>query len=273
MKMTEHVDTPLPFLKWAGGKRWLVNDHASLLDVQFDRFLEPFLGSGAVFFKLAPARAILSDRNAQLILTYKAIRDDWRKVHDHLKRHHRNHDEDYYYAMRDQRPRSAAGKAAQLIYLNRTCWNGLYRVNLNGTFNVPVGTKVNVVLESDSFEQVASLLANVRLSACDFQKTLEKARTGDFVFIDPPYTVRHNNNNFIKYNESLFSWDDQVRLRDSVQAAYKRGAKLLVTNAHHRCIKNLYRGIGKHVKLSRSSVIAGCSSSRGRYEEMVIKCY
>ncbi|MFH1374254.1 MAG: Dam family site-specific DNA-(adenine-N6)-methyltransferase [bacterium] len=273
MGVQESVTTPLPpFLKWAGGKRWLVENHLELLNIHFERYIEPFLGSGAVFFRLAPKSAILSDSNAQLIDTYRAIGDDWKKVLRLLRNHHRSHTKEYYYKIRAQKPRSSAGGAARFIYLNRTCWNGLYRVNLRGQFNVPIGTKTNVILSTDDFEKCASLLANAKLYSQDFETILGKAKTGDFVFVDPPYTVRHNDNAFIKYNESLFSWEDQIRLRNCVRSALDRGAKLIITNACNKCIQELYYGIGEHITLSRASVISGKSSARGKYDEMVIKC-
>lgn len=262
-----------PFLKWAGGKRWLVEKHFDLLKIEFDRFIEPFLGSGAVFFRLSPKNAILCDKNVELIDTYRAIQTEWRKIEEHLRTHQRNHSKTYYYKVRSQRPRSAAGKAARFIYLNRTCWNGLYRVNLNGQFNVPIGTKTNVVLESDNFEQIARLLENTTLVADDFSVALNQARKGDFVFVDPPYTIKHKHKGFVKYNEKLFSWDDQVRLRDSVIKASGRGAKVLVTNASHRCIKELYQDVGEIMEVSRPSVISGSASTRGQYDEMVVKCF
>lgn len=262
-----------PFLKWAGGKRWLVENHFHLLDIQFERYIEPFLGSGAVFFSLTPKRAILCDKNAQLIQTYLAIRNDWPTVELHLRRHHRRHCKEYYYNVRAQNLRSIATRAARFIYLNRTCWNGLYRVNLNGQFNVPIGTKTNVVLGSDNFEGIASCLVNAELIAGDFQKAIDEAGAGDFVFVDPPYTVKHNHNGFIKYNETMFSWADQIRLRNCVSAAVRRGARVLVTNAYHKSIRELYQGVGEITKLSRSSLIAGSPNARGSFEEMVIKCY
>jgi DNA adenine methylase len=266
-------DTTLPFLKWAGGKRWLCDNYDNLLCVKHKRYIEPFLGSGAIFFKLKPSSAILSDINRDLIETYKAIRDDWRSVYRLMQRHHLNHNKDYYYKIRSQNLRSPISKAAQFIYLNRTCWNGLYRVNLKGQFNVPIGTKKTVILNSDDFENTARMLSTVVLKTCDFQETMSYATKGDFVFVDPPYTVKHNHNGFIKYNEGLFSWEDQIRLRDSVVNAYNRGAKLLITNAYHDCIKEIYEGIGKHIRLNRPSVISGKSDTRGRFDEMVIKCF
>lgn len=271
--VTRKISRLTPFLKWAGGKRWLADNHDELLKVKCKRFIEPFLGSGAVFFKLLPTQAILSDRNEQLIETYLAIKEEHKKVKKHLQKHHRLHDRDYYYEVRQQKPRSMAGRAAQFIYLNRTCWNGLYRVNLDGVFNVPVGTKTNVILETDDFEAVSHVLANVELRACDFEETLQLARRGDFVFVDPPYTVKHNLNGFIKYNEGLFSWEDQMRLRDCVLAASRRGAKVLVTNAYHSSVRKLYEGVGEITKVRRTSVIAGNSEFRKKCNEMVVKCF
>lgn len=262
----------VPFLKWAGGKRWLADKHEALLDIEFDRYIEPFLGSGAVFFKLSPQKGILADSNTQLIETYQAIQHDWKKVQQLLLKHHRLHSKDYYYVVRQELPASIHARAARFIYLNRTCWNGLYRVNLKGKFNVPIGTKTNVILDSDDFENIASLLSGVELLNNDFEITLARATQGDFVFVDPPYTVKHNNNGFIKYNESLFTWDDQIRLKLAVQSSVSRGAKVIVTNANHQCISDLYGDIGEKIILDRASVIAGSSDKRGRFEEMVIKC-
>ena len=264
---------PLPFLKWAGGKRWLTEQHTALFDVEFDRFVEPFLGSGAVFFHLSPAKSLMSDSNPQLIEAYEAIRDDAGKVRSHLVRHQRNHCKDYYYRIRNSRPRSAFGRAAKLIYLNRTCWNGLYRVNLIVEFNVLIGTNTNVLLDTDDFDSIAVLLSRAELRACDFEDTLSDTGAGDFVFVDPPYTVKHNVNGFIKYNEGLFSWDDQVRLRSCVVAARERGAKVLVTNANHRSLRHLYKGVGKRLRIARLSVISGKQKGRGVFEEMVVKCF
>ena len=263
----------LPFLKWAGGKRWLVDDHIDVFNFEFDRFIEPFLGSGAVFFKLQPNEAILSDKNADLINAYEVIKSDWKKLTEYLKRHHAKHSNEYYYKVRATKPRTDIGKAARFIYLNRTCWNGLYRVNLNGQFNVPKGTKKNVLLESDNFEAIAKSLQNTKLKTSDFQSTMEEAKHGDFVFVDPPYTVKHNNNGFVKYNESIFTWEDQVRLRNCVAECAQRGVKVIVTNAYHSSIKELYKGVGDFLKLSRSSVISGKPDGRGTYEEILIKCY
>lgn len=270
--MNTQTEPIKPFLKWAGGKRWLTESHLDLFDVTHNTFIEPFLGSGAVFFKTKPEKAILSDKNSDLINTYIAIKDNWKKVQGHLKKHHKQHSKEYYYSIRASKPRTLESKAAKFIYLNRTCWNGLYRVNLKGEFNVPIGTKKNVLLDTDNFERISQLLQRTELISCDFEDSFKKAKQGDLIFVDPPYTIKHNTNGFIKYNESIFTWEDQVRLRDCVIKALEKGAKIILTNACHQSVIDLYAGIGTQLKLSRKSVIAGNPMNRGIYEELVIKC-
>lgn len=262
-----------PFLKWAGGKRWLVDKHPYLLDGKFTRFIEPFVGGGAVFFSLQPQASILCDKNERLIEVYSAIKSNWERVEDLLIDHQNKHSPEYYYEIRSKGYRTPETRAAQLIYLNRTCWNGLYRVNRQGEFNVPVGSKQTVILQTDNFEGVASVLKRAELICGDFDLAMSEAGKNDFVFVDPPYTVKHNYNGFVKYNENIFSWDDQLRLRDAVKAAVSRGAKVLVTNACHESIKRIYADIGEMQTIDRASVIAGKASARGRYEEVIIKCF
>jgi DNA adenine methylase len=263
----------VPFLKWAGGKRWLVSEHASLFPSSYRTYFEPFLGSGASYFHLRPSQAVLSDANSDLINAYRVIRSDWKQVSDRLNFHHKKHCKEHYYSIRSQSFDDPIEKAAQLIYLNRTCWNGLYRVNLKGKFNVPIGTKTNVVLDTDNFEKISKLLQGASIKNEDFETVISLAGKGDFIFVDPPYTVRHNFNGFVKYNEKLFSWEDQVRLRDCVRGAIKRGAKVLLTNADHEDVRDLYSGMGTMISLDRLSVISGSNAARGTYSELVIKCF
>lgn len=260
----------VPFLKWAGGKRWLVSKHAELLNLEHNRYIEPFLGSGSVFFHIQPEKAILSDLNENLIGVYSAIKMDWEKVVEELKKHHKKHCKDYYYKIRASKPRTLFTKAARFIYLNRTCWNGLYRVNLKGEFNVPIGTKKDVLYETDDFKEISELLKDVELLPLDFEAVLNRATAGDFVFADPPYTVCHNNNGFLKYNETIFSWNDQLRLRNATFEANKRGAKVLILNAGHDSIRHLYKGFGCQIELERASVLAGQSKYRKRVSELAI---
>ena len=161
-------------------------------------------------------------------------------------------------------------RAARLLYLNRTCWNGLFRVNKRGQFNVPIGTKKNVLLETDDFEYVHKLLRNAILECSDFEPIIDSARKGDLVFVDPPYTVKHNHNGFTKYNEKLFSWQDQVRLRDCLIRAKERGALIVATNANNRSVRKLYLQGFKVRSVQRSSVIAADSRRRGKSTELLI---
>jgi DNA adenine methylase len=260
----------LPFLKWAGGKRWLVSHCLHLVPTQFKTYVEPFLGSGALYFALQPARAILADLNLELIQTYLAIKDDWRRVAEVLRRHHLRHSRDYYYRVRASRPTGLTERAARLVYLNRTCWNGLYRVNRRGQFNVPIGTKTQVCLTTDDFERVHRLLRGARLVQSDFERIIKMAKSGDFLFVDPPYTTLHNDNGFIKYNEKLFSWSDQVRLRNSLVDAQKRGVFFIATSADHQSIRHLYREGFRIRSVQRASLIAADSDHRQSVRELLI---
>jgi len=263
--------TTVPFLKWAGGKRWLTSAELPAIAAGLKgSYIEPFAGSAAMFFHLAPSKAILSDANERLIETYQAIKEDWQKVTAELSKHARSHSNDYYYQVRQQSLRTPHARAAQLIYLNRTCWNGLYRVNLNGIFNVPIGTKTEVLLDTDDFEKISARLKKAELYCSDFEDQIRKAGEGDFIFADPPYTVRHNFTGFIPYNEKLFKWADQVRLASALLSAKTRGARILCTNANHESVRALYRDHFDLDKRSRFSSIAGAGAKRGQFSELLI---
>jgi len=274
MQNTQSIPIPptpvAPFLKWAGGKRWL----ASLIQEQIGnisgRYIEPFLGSGAIFFRLSPSSALLNDANTDLIDTYKAIQQDYSRVVKHLTHHHRLHSKYYYYQMRSYAPRCPFRRAAKFIYLNRTCWNGLYRVNRNGVFNVPIGTKSSVLLSSDNWPQISSTLQRAQFFSGDFEKIIDHANKGDLIFADPPYTIKHNFNGFIKYNEALFSWADQERLSASLVRAKQRGATVISTNANHESVRELYEEKFTLRTLERNSVLSGNPQFRGQFQELLI---
>ena len=271
MLPTEDGRKAAPFLKWAGGKRWLTARVSELPEEVTGRYFEPFLGSGAMFFHLSPSAAVLSDANGALIETYQAIKSDHQRVMRHLKIHASLHCPDYYYRVRAMSCRNEFSRAAQLIYLNRTCWNGLYRVNQLGIFNVPVGTNTKVLHDDRDLSEVANALAPSELSTNDFESQIDRAIGGDMVFADPPYTVRHKHNGFITYNEKLFSWDDQIRLRDALLRAKVRGVNVMLTNADHQSIRTLYHQDFSITELSRYSAISGLVSSRGSYPELLIE--
>lgn len=260
-----------PFLKWAGGKRWFVHQHPHLFPTKFNRYIEPFLGSGSVFFYMQPKRALLGDSNQDLVSAYNGIKSDWRSIVSLLQFHQERHSDDYYTLVRSETPSDPIERAARMIYLNRTCFNGIYRVNLKGEFNVPRGTKNNILLKNDDFEAISVLLKRTKIVSEDFETLINQAKKDDFIFADPPYTVRHNNNGFIKYNEKLFSWSDQERLARSLVKARKRGATVISTNANHDSLRELYENEGfNFIEISRYSSISASSSSRRRFEELVI---
>lgn len=251
-----------PFIKWAGGKRWLLNDLSFGLPEYSGRYIEPFLGGGAIFFHLTPPDAILSDVNERLIATYKSIRDEWRLVEESLAEFQERHSKEFYYDERSREYSSPHLRAAQFLYLNRTCFNGLYRENLKGQFNVPLGTKTQVSLPDDDFELASKILSRADLRTGDFEAIVAEAKEGDLVFLDPPYTTAHNFNGFVKYNQKIFTWDDQKRLMEATRDAIQRGARVVLTNADHNSIHKLYADLGAPTVVSRPSVISGSVGSR-----------
>lgn len=261
-----------PFLKWPGGKRWLINYHSDLLPNRFKRYFEPFLGAGSVYFHLEPERAVLADTNEELVATYLAIRENWQRVLRTLQRHHNRHGEDHYYQVRSRNPRSPVNRAARMIYLNRTCFNGIYRVNREGLFNVPIGSRSSVLFDTDDFESTARLLATADLRASDFEGVIDEARKGDFVFADPPYTVNHNNNGFMRYNEKLFSWEDQQRLAKALSRARDRGVIILASNADHFSLRELYVDYGfTPQSVERFSPISSTGENRKQFQELILQ--
>lgn len=251
-----------PFIKWAGGKRWLLNEPSFEIPNFSGRYIEPFLGGGAIFFHLAPFAAILSDVNERLIETYRIIRDEWPLVQTSLSQFQERHSKQFYYEERCREHTISYLRAAQFLYLNRTCFNGLYRENLKGQFNVPLGTKTQVTLLDDDFERASELLSRADLRSGDFEAVVAEATEGDLVFLDPPYTTAHNCNGFVKYNQKIFTWNDQKRLMESVRGAKKRGAHVVLTNADHESIHDLYVELGVPRVVSRPSVMAGSAKSR-----------
>ncbi|HEY0918168.1 DNA adenine methylase [Devosia sp.] len=256
-----------PFLKWAGGKRWLTAGSRFPVPVRYNRYIEPFVGSGAVFFHLLPQAALLGDANGDLIELYTAMRDSPSQLYARMVVHQALHNREHYYAVRSCVPADRMDRAARLLYLNRTCWNGLYRVNRRGEFNVPIGTKVAVLLDGERFQDYADALKGTELYAGDFEAVVDRAENGDFLFVDPPYTVKHNENGFVKYNEQLFSWEDQCRLREALLRAKSRGVTIAMTNADHLSIRELYGEEMSYRSIERHSILAASSARRGRTTE------
>lgn len=259
--------TPRPFLRWVGSKRALLPHIVEAIPPRYRAYHEPFLGSGSLFFLLRPRRAFLSDSCAELTQTFDAVRDNVEAVLRYLRP--LKPDRDLFYAIRSRRSAGRFKRAAEFIYLNKTCWNGLYRVNSRGEFNVPYGLpKTDYIVDEANLRACSSALARdgIRLQSGDFEAALSKVEWGDLVFLDPPYVTRHNENGFIDYNEQLFSWADQLRLARAAHELADRGAHVLVTNAFHSDVIDLY-GDFNLIAIDRASTLASNARKRSRVSE------
>lgn len=256
-----------PLLKWPGGKRALLKRILPLLPKNFSLYYEPFAGGAALFFALQPETAILSDSNSDLINCYIQVRDRPNEVINHLKKL-KNTEHDYY-KIRDKVPTEDAARAARLIYLTTLSFNGIHRLNLNGKFNVPYGHKTHLEpCDPKKIHEASKVLSNTVMLCQDFESSVVTAKNGDLVYFDPPYTVAHGNNGFLKYNDRIFSWNDQVRLADIAHALVKRGCKVIVSNADHSSILELYKDF-KLEGVKRASVIAASAEFRRQVSECI----
>lgn len=269
------IDTPSndsvklqPVVKWPGGKRQLLPEILQHVPASYNRYFEPFFGGGALFFSLKPEQAFLGDLNEELVNFYLQLTQHCGEIIKQVKRLRK--DPESYYRIRQSRPRSSLGKAVRFFYLNRTCFNGLYRINKCGNFNVPFGGGKRTILNNvENLQAASKLLRKVTIVCRDFERTCSEVKGGDFVYFDPPYTVTHDNNAFLKYNSTIFSWDDQLRLRDLVLNLSERGAKVVVTNAAHSSIEKLYRGFNIF-RARRMSLLSAKSCARRSVSELIV---
>ena len=256
-----------PFLRWVGGKQWISGQLAKLIPASTGTYYEPFLGGGSLYFTALPDRAVLSDVNQRLVETYQGLRDTPFEVMVVLERW--DNDERTYYRVREMDFADRIHRVAQFIYLNRTCWNGLYRVNRQGKFNVPFGNHGRAVFDAQHLLEVSRALENAEVHCGDFDQILSRAQHGDFVYLDPPYTSLHASNGFRQYNEILFSWQDQQRLGHTAASLAERGCVVLVSNANHDAVLKLYPGFS-HRQVSRHSILAARPKFRRVTSELLI---
>ncbi|HEY6976417.1 MAG TPA: Dam family site-specific DNA-(adenine-N6)-methyltransferase [Chitinophagaceae bacterium] len=265
------IKKPKPFLRWTGSKSWLVkNILEKYLPNDYNNYHEPFLGGAAVFFHLLPKKNVfLYDLNEDLINTYLQLKDNIDEVIQQLKKYHNSKEE--YYQARKSGCSDDISKAAKFIYLNRTSFNGIYRVNNLGLYNVPYGKRKNVdIVTEENLRLVNKALQGTNICCSDFSHTLLHVRERDLVYLDPPYTVAHENNGFIEYNSKLFSWDDQKKLSELIKEIDNRGAFFILSNAEHIEIRKLYAGVGKIESVSRYSKVGGRNKTRGIFNEIII---
>jgi DNA adenine methylase len=268
----------LPLLRWAGGKQLLLRElmpHV-IPDYASRTYREPFLGAGSLYFALKPKRAFLSDANGHLINCYLAVRDHPVVVSKHVRQHAKHDSASHYYATRTAYNSTAtlesSAQAGRFIYLNRTCFNGIFRVNRQSHFNVPYGYKSSPVFPSSMhLKKVSSLLATAQLTARSYERALERCAPGDFIYLDPPYPPLNGTSYFTHYTADRFGCDDQEHLAEQVRAAARKGTYFLMTNADTPLIRRLYKTF-RIAPLQVTRYIT-CKSTKHRVGELVITNY
>ena len=268
---------PRPFLKWAGGKARLIQQYIPYFPTYFKTYYEPFVGGGSVFFYLherQAAKAFLTDINAELITTYRCVRDDVEKLIDLLKEHQLQHSKDYYYRIRTTIESTELKKAARLIYLNKTCFNGLYRENSKGEFNVPMGRyKKPNICDLSNLRLASVALQSAEIEIRSFEKVLNHASNSeDFVYFDPPYYPVSTTSNFTSYSRYAFNENEQYRLRDVFVELAQRGVKVMLSNSDTSFIRNLYKDFHIHTILARRAINSN-AKKRGKINELLVTSY
>lgn len=276
--------TPKPFVKWAGGKRQLISVLNQNLPDSFGTYYEPFLGGGALLFHILTyknaQKCSISDLNSDLVLAYTTIRDRIDTLITSLKNHEKNYQKDsesYYYSIRESNPRSAIEKTARLIFLNRTCFNGLYRVNSKGKFNVPLGKYSNPnIVNEENLRAVSNILQSNRISInCrDFEAVLRDAKKGDLIYFDPPYQPVSSTANFTSYTNKDFTYNDLTRLAELCLKLDSRGCKILLSNSDSKEVSDIFsNNHWKIVKIEANRSINSNSKKRTGHFELLIKNY
>jgi DNA adenine methylase len=262
--------TPRPFLKWVGGKTQLLPELRSRLPRQYDHYFEPFLGGGALFWDLLPEKALLSDLNQDLINAYRVVRDDVEGLIKALKKH--IYEKEYYYRIREFYPLEPIDCAARFIYLNKTCFNGLYRVNSKGQFNVPMGDYKNpLICDEENLRACSNALQKAKLIPDDYQKVTciyEK----DFIYFDPPYAPLTDTSNFTSYNATGFTLNDQIALRDYCITLDKRGVKWMLSNSSAPSILELYKDFNVEL-VDAKRCVNSRGDRRGNVKEVIVRNY
>jgi len=267
----QQVVSPRPFLKWAGGKGKLIQQYIPYLPKKFKTYYEPFLGGAAVFFYLNPPSAALTDINAELVNAYRCVRDNVEELILNLEVHQLRHCRDYYYEVRQSPGVTNIEKAARLIYLNKTCFNGLYRENSKGAFNVPIGKYKNPKICNPALlRSVSAALQNAQIKVRPFEDILEQASScDDFVYFDPPYHPLSPTSNFTAYSRYSFTQDDQIRLKYVFAELAERGVNVMLSNSDCPFIRELYRDFNIN-SIIAPRLINSDARKRGNITEVLI---
>ena len=276
--------SPKPFVKWAGGKRQLIPQIEKHLPEKFSSYFEPFLGGGALLFHLLSEnknlKGYVSDLNSDLVLAYVTIRDNLNGLLKSLQKHSDNYFSDsksYYYSVRETNPKSQIEKVSRLLFMNRTCFNGLYRVNSKGKFNVPLGRYSNPnIVQEENLRSVNQFLNHnkIIIKCQDFSSTVEKAKRGDFVYFDPPYQPVSKTANFTSYTNGNFGLNDLKRLAKVSNQLTKKGVNVLLSNSSSKQVRELFSSKDWEIfEIEANRAINSDSNKRTGHSELLIKNY
>lgn len=272
-----------PFVKWAGGKTQLLDKIKEFMPDEYNLFYEPFAGGGALFLNLEPSKARVNDFNKELVITYKCFKNKtaYNKLVEKIKLHEESHSEEYYYQVRNMDRQQNFFKlknyeiGARFIYLNKACFNGLYRVNGKGYFNVPSGKKEKVkAYDKENFEALYEYLSSedIQITNLDFEKAVKSATSGDFVYFDPPYDAFEDKDSFTSYSKDGFGKDEQLRLSKVFKKLSDKGVKVMLSNHNTPYINELYEGFNIHVVMAKRMINSN-ANERGGVEEVIITNY
>jgi len=286
--MTAKIDTPFtkqyqPFIKWVGGKRGLIEQILPLFPKDFNDYYEPFVGGGAIFFELFAKgllynkKVILSDINGELVNTYKVIKNNPFELIDNLERFKEQHTKEFYYKIRELDRKenynqlSNLQKATRFIYLNKTCFNGLYRVNKKGYFNTPIGSYKNPNISNrDQILNASEALQNVQIVQQSFKEIIKQAKKNDLVYFDPPYYPLNNSSNFTSYDSNCFLENEQFELFELFDKLSDMGAKVVQSNSDTKFIKDLYKNYDIKI-VNANRFINSKGNGRGKITEVLIR--
>lgn len=272
-----------PFVKWAGGKKQLLDKLHSLMPKTYNRYFEPFIGGGALLFSVAPKDFVINDFNTELIQAYRCFTSeaDFKKLLETLDFHQIHHSEEHYYEVRnmDKKPNFLSlpiyERAARMIYLNKSCFNGLYRVNSKGYFNVPSGRKKTInCYEEENLKEISAFFSSSKFKIFNgnFPDAISEVKTGDFVYFDPPYDTWENKDSFTSYAKNPFGKEEQKRLANVYKELSEKGAYVMLSNHNTEFIRELYKEFNIHV-VEAKRMINSKASGRGNVEEVIITNY
>jgi len=271
-----------PFVKWAGGKRQIIDKLMMYAPYEYDTYYEPFVGGGALLFELSPKKAVINDYNDELMNVFRCIKDEnkFMKMCSELNHHEANHSEEYYYEIRNKdRDKTMFSKitdykrAARTIYLNKACFNGLYRVNSKNEFNVPFNRKKQVnTYDGQNLGIIHSYLNfnDITILNVDFEEAVKNAKKGDFIYFDPPYDSETST--FNSYTENGFGKEEQIRLSKVFKELDERGCYVMLSNHNTTLINELYKGYYIHLIEAKRNINAN-GRKRGKVEEVIITNY